>query len=153
MALRMVVLLVVAGVACFGTIASAAHNARVVLKLLACERKMGANRATSGSSQSTLLERSVERYRNHAVASAKPSSQIYPFRNGSRGRIDMKSERQGRPILRVMRGETGAWEVQEAGFETPLSYFRSAQDAKDYAGAAVVAAYFAVALIGLSAFG
>jgi soluble lytic murein transglycosylase-like protein len=32
MALRMVVLLVVAGVACFGTIASAAHNARVVLK-------------------------------------------------------------------------------------------------------------------------
>jgi len=32
MALRMVVLLVVAGVACFGTIASAAHNARVALK-------------------------------------------------------------------------------------------------------------------------
>jgi len=31
MALRMVVLLVVAGVACFGTIASAAHNARVGL--------------------------------------------------------------------------------------------------------------------------
>ena len=32
MALRMVVLLVVAGVACFGTIASAAHNARVALE-------------------------------------------------------------------------------------------------------------------------
>jgi hypothetical protein len=32
-----------------------------------------------------------------------------------------------------MRGKAGVWEVQEVGFETPLSYFRSAQDAKDYA--------------------
>jgi len=27
----------------------------------------------------------------------------------------------------------GFWEVQKAGFATPLSYFESRQDAKDYA--------------------
>jgi hypothetical protein len=37
------------------------------------------------------------------------------------------------PVLRVVRGNAGIWEVREAGFETPLSYFRSRQDAKDYA--------------------
>ena len=45
----------------------------------------------------------------------------------------MNMDQRGRPILRVMRGKTGIWEVQEAGFERPLSYFRTAQDAKDYA--------------------
>jgi uncharacterized protein DUF2188 len=37
------------------------------------------------------------------------------------------------PVLRVVHKTGGVWEVQEAGFETPLSYFRSRQDAKDYA--------------------
>jgi hypothetical protein len=45
----------------------------------------------------------------------------------------MNMEQRGGPILRVLRGKAGVWEVQEAGFETPLSYFDSAQDAKDYA--------------------
>ena len=45
----------------------------------------------------------------------------------------MSLDQRGKPILRVLRGKAGVWEVQEAGFETPLSYFDSAQDAKDYA--------------------
>jgi hypothetical protein len=45
----------------------------------------------------------------------------------------MNLDQRGKPILRVVRGEAGAWEVQEAGFEIPLSYFDSAQAAKDYA--------------------
>ena len=45
----------------------------------------------------------------------------------------MSLDQRGGPVLRVVRGEAGVWEVQEAGFETPLSYFESAQDANDYA--------------------
>jgi hypothetical protein len=45
----------------------------------------------------------------------------------------MSWDQRGKPILRVVIGKTGVWEVQEAGFEIPLSYFDSAQDAKDYA--------------------
>jgi len=45
----------------------------------------------------------------------------------------MNMDQRGGPILRVLRGKAGVWEVQEAGFEMPLSYFDSAQDAKDYA--------------------
>ena len=45
----------------------------------------------------------------------------------------MSLDHRGGPVIRVVRGEAGVWEVQEAGFETPLSYFESAQDAKDYA--------------------
>ena len=45
----------------------------------------------------------------------------------------MNMDQRGKPILRVVRGKAGIWEVHEAGFETPLSYFDSAQDAKDYA--------------------
>lgn len=45
----------------------------------------------------------------------------------------MSLDQRGGPVIRVVRGEAGVWEVQEAGFETPLSYFESAQDAKDYA--------------------
>jgi len=45
----------------------------------------------------------------------------------------MSLDRRGKPVLRVVRGWMGIWEVQEAGFEKPLSYFRSAQDAKEYA--------------------
>jgi hypothetical protein len=45
----------------------------------------------------------------------------------------MSTDQRGKPLLRVLRGKAGVWEVQEAGFETPLSYFNSAQDAKDYA--------------------
>jgi hypothetical protein len=37
------------------------------------------------------------------------------------------------PVLRVIRGTEGLWEVQKAGFATPLSCFESRQDAKDYA--------------------
>lgn len=45
----------------------------------------------------------------------------------------MNTEHGSKPILRVVRGEAGVWEVREAGFAMPLSYFDSAQDAKDYA--------------------
>ena len=45
----------------------------------------------------------------------------------------MSTDQRGKPLLRVLRGKAGVWEVQEAGFETPLSYFNSAQEAKDYA--------------------
>jgi hypothetical protein len=45
----------------------------------------------------------------------------------------MRFDQRGGPVLRVVHGKSGVWEVQEAGFETPLSYFESAQDAKDYA--------------------
>jgi len=45
----------------------------------------------------------------------------------------MNMDQRGKPILRVLVGKAGVWEVKEAGFETPLSYFDSAQDAKDYA--------------------
>lgn len=51
----------------------------------------------------------------------------------------MNIDQRGRPILRVVKGKAGVWEVQEAGFETPLSYFHSAQEAKDYAeGIAII---------------
>jgi hypothetical protein len=42
-------------------------------------------------------------------------------------------DQRGTPVLRVVRGEQGVWEVQEAGFEQALSFFASMQDAKDYA--------------------
>ncbi len=45
----------------------------------------------------------------------------------------MGMDQSGTPVVRVVRGRAGVWEVQEAGFETPLSYFRSMQDARDYA--------------------
>ena len=45
----------------------------------------------------------------------------------------MNTDHRGKPVLRVLRGKAGVWEVQEAGFEAPLSYFDCAQDAKDYA--------------------
>ena len=45
----------------------------------------------------------------------------------------MGMDQRGMPVLRVVRGEQGVWEVQEAGFEQALSFFASMQDAKDYA--------------------
>ncbi len=36
-------------------------------------------------------------------------------------------------VLRVVCGTQGLWEVKRVGFATPLSYFQSRQDAKDYA--------------------
>jgi hypothetical protein len=45
----------------------------------------------------------------------------------------MNLDHRGRPVLRVLWGQSGAWEVREVGFELPLSYFYSAQEAKAYA--------------------
>jgi len=42
-------------------------------------------------------------------------------------------DQRGTSVLRVVRGTQGLWEVQKAGFATPLSFFESRQDAKDYA--------------------
>jgi hypothetical protein len=42
-------------------------------------------------------------------------------------------DQRGTPVLRVVHGEQGMWEVQEAGFEEALSFFASMDDAKDYA--------------------
>lgn len=49
------------------------------------------------------------------------------------GEVNMSTDESGTTVLRVVRGKAGVWEVQEAGFETPLSYFESMQAAKDYA--------------------
>jgi hypothetical protein len=42
-------------------------------------------------------------------------------------------DQSGTPVLRVVRGKQGGWEVREQGFAKPLSSFESMQDAKDYA--------------------
>jgi Uncharacterized protein conserved in bacteria (DUF2188) len=45
----------------------------------------------------------------------------------------MGMDQSGTPVLRVVRGEQGGWEVREQGFDKPLSQFDSIDDAKDYA--------------------
>ena len=45
----------------------------------------------------------------------------------------MNLDHRGKPVLRVVWGQSGAWEVREVGFESLLFYFYSAQEAKAYA--------------------
>jgi len=45
----------------------------------------------------------------------------------------MNLDPRGKSVLRVLCGQSGAWEVREVGFDLPLSYFYSAEEAKAYA--------------------
>lgn len=48
-------------------------------------------------------------------------------------RSEMGMDQSGTPVLRVVHGKKGGWEVREVGFEKPLASFDSMDDAKDYA--------------------
>jgi hypothetical protein len=42
-------------------------------------------------------------------------------------------DQRSAPVVRVICGAEGLWEVKKAGFATPLSSFESREDARDYA--------------------
>jgi len=42
-------------------------------------------------------------------------------------------DQRSAPVVRVVCGAEGLWEVKKAGFATPLSSFESREDARDYA--------------------
>lgn len=46
---------------------------------------------------------------------------------------EVNMDQRDASVLRVVRGKSGVWEVQAAGFDAPLFCFRSRQKAKDYA--------------------